>query len=141
MRFTRIEDRRFVIERVRLPLVAFIDIILFLLIFFVMAGTLAAEERALAAGLRVDRGRAGPGADLLPQIVQVERGDRGEVRYRVGERIASDRATLTAILARLPRAPGVVVRVRGEASVEMAATAMQACRDAGFLRISYVPAP
>ena len=39
----------------------------------------------------------------------------------------------------LPKEPGVVVRVADDVTVEGAASALQACRDAGFTRIAYQP--
>jgi hypothetical protein len=50
------------------------------------------------------------------------------------------REALTGVLRQLPKEAGVVVRVRGDAPVAAAAAAQQACKDAGFTRISYVPA-
>jgi biopolymer transport protein ExbD len=139
VKFTKAQDRKFSIERVRLPLVALIDVILFLLIYFVMAGTLAAEESQLPSSLRTDRQAAGKGSDLSPQIVFVE-WIAGATRFRIGERVMNDKAALAGVLLQLPKDSGVVVKVTGAVSVEGAASALQACRDAGFSKVSYVPA-
>jgi hypothetical protein len=72
MNFRRTEDRRFALEKVRLPLVALIDVVLFLLLYFVMAGTLAPEEMELPSALKTDKQAAGPGADLQPQILYAD---------------------------------------------------------------------
>jgi biopolymer transport protein ExbD len=135
VKFTRSHDRRFSIDKVRLPLVALIDVILFLLIYFVMAGTLAGEEAQLAAALRTDKQGAGAGSDLAPQIVFVDA--RG---FKLGERLFSDKAALSPVLAQLPKQNGIIVKVVGAAPVEAAAGALQACKDAGFTKVSYVPA-
>jgi biopolymer transport protein ExbD len=137
MKFGRAEDRRFALEKVRLPLVALIDVVLFLLLYFVMAGTLAPEETELPSALRTDRQGAGQGADLQPQILYVEN-TAGQTRYRLGERAVSDRPSLEALLKQLPRQTGVTVRVAPEVQVQAAASALQACRNAGFEKVSYV---
>lgn len=139
MKFSRPQERRFSIEKVRLPLVALIDVILFLLIYFVMAGSLAARESELSAALQTEKAGRGPGSDLAPQVLFVE-GKPGETRFRIGERVVKDRPGLTTVLKQLPKENGIRVRVGGETAVESAAAALQACRDAGFQRVSYVPA-
>jgi biopolymer transport protein ExbD len=138
VKFTRTHDRRFSIDKVRLPLVALIDVILFLLIYFVMAGTLAGEEAQLAASLKTDKKGSGAGSDLAPQVVFVDAAG-GVAKFRLGDRVFADRASLTPVLAQLPKGNGIVVRVAGAAPVDAAATALQACKDAGFLKVSYVP--
>lgn len=135
MKFTRREDTRFELDKVRLPLVALIDVVLFLLMYFVIAGTLAAEESQLAASLKTD-GKSGRSSDLVPLVLNVEPGGS----YRLGERLVGDQASLAVLLKQLPKDQGVVVRVNGAASVEQAAAALQAAHDAGFDKVSYVPA-
>ena len=139
MKFSRPQERRFSIEKVRLPLVALIDVILFLLIYFVMAGSLAAQESQQAASLQAERQKAGPGSDLAAQVLFVE-GKAGETRFRIGDRVMRDRASLTAILKQLPKDNGIRVRVANDTTVEAAAAALQAVIDAGFQRRTYVPA-
>ncbi|MEX2219096.1 MAG: biopolymer transporter ExbD [Phycisphaerales bacterium] len=138
MKFTRTQNRRFAIEKVRLPLVALIDVILFLLIYFIMAGSLAAEESELRAALQTEKKQAGQGSDLAPQVLFVE-APGGAVRFRIGERVFNDRPSLTAVLKQLPKDQGIRVRVSGEPPVESAAAALQACTEAGFSKVSYVP--
>jgi biopolymer transport protein ExbD len=135
VKFTRTQERRFSIEKVRLPLIALIDVILFLLIYFVMAGTLAGEEAQLAAALKTDKQGAGAGSDLAPQIVFVD--PKG---FKLGDRVFADKGSLTPVLAQLPKQNGIIVKVGGAAPVEAAAGALQACKDAGFTKVSYVPA-
>ncbi len=140
MKFLRREDRRFQPEKVRLPLVALIDVVFFLLIYFVIAGTMAGEEAQLASALRTDKQGKGKASDLAPQVLFVEPGKSGKPRFRLGERSIEDRAALTAVLKQLPRENGVIVRVASGVTVESAASALQATRDAGFTKVSYVPA-
>lgn len=138
MKFVRREDRRFSPEKVRLPLIALIDVVFFLLIYFVIAGTMAGEEAQLASALRAEKG-AGKGSDLSPQILFVEPGAAGKPRYRLGDRAVEDRTSLTNVLKQLPRENGVIVRVAPGVTVDAAAAALQATKDAGFVKVSYVP--
>jgi biopolymer transport protein ExbD len=47
------------LSEMRLPLIALIDVILFLLMYFLLAGSMEAEERELAATLGSGRATAG----------------------------------------------------------------------------------
>ncbi|MCW5581162.1 MAG: biopolymer transporter ExbD [Luteimonas sp.] len=135
MNFRRSNRREFFVQR--LPLVAFLDVCFFLLLYFMMAGTLAPPEGELSAAISAERRGAGRGSDLQSQILNVEVVD-GKVRYRVGERAMSGQADARALLEQLPKRPGIVVRVADSAPVSAAAAALQACRDAGFSKVSYV---
>lgn len=122
----------------RLQLTAMIDVIFLLLIFFMTTTTLATPEAELASGLQAER-EGGRAADLAPQIVEVVRiGDAPA--FRLGERVMRDKASLQAVLETLPRDAGVFVKVSAGVDVAAAAAALQACRDAGFERVTYVPA-
>lgn len=124
----------------RLPLVALIDVVLFLLMYFMLATDLGGSERTLSASLRTESRTAGSaGGGLRPQIVRVEHSERGDV-FRIGARVLLDESALHEVLAQLPTESGVIVRVDSAAKVESAAAALQACKDAGFLKVSYVPA-
>ena len=138
MKFLRREDRRFGIERVRLPLIPLIDVVLFLLLYFMIAGTMAGEESQLASSLRTDKPGKGRGSDLQTQVLYVEAAG-GQTRFRLGERSVPDRAGLAGLLKQLPREGGIIVKVSGQVRVEAAASALQACKDAGFQKVSYVP--
>lgn len=127
-------------SRYKLSLIALIDVVLFLLLYFMVAGNLSPEEKELPSTLRGDRGSGGRQEDLQPQIVNVQLGGDGKPEYRIGARAATDRDSLAAILRVLPKEGGVFVRTSGRVRVEAAAAALQACRDAGFVRITYVPA-
>ncbi len=122
----------------RLPLTAFIDVVLFLLLYFLIAGSLAEQESQLASGLKADS-KASGSSDLAPQIVIVGVA-QGKAVYQLGSRSFSDRASLVAVLSQLPKERGVFVKVSSLAPVSGAATALQACRDAGFTKVNYVPA-
>ncbi len=122
----------------RLPLIALIDVILFILLYFMLAGTLAAEEADLATALRTEKGKPAAASDLIPQSLVVE-SVGGTPQFRLGERAVTDRASLVAMLSQLRKEMGVVIRVHGDVPVASAAMAVQACKDAGFTKVSYVP--
>jgi biopolymer transport protein ExbD len=136
MRLSR--PRRLDPASIRLPLIALIDVILFILLYFMLAGTLAAEEADLATALRAEKSQSAAAADLLPQTVNVE-AVAGVVQFRLGERVLADRAQLTAVLKQLPHEMGVVIKGHGEPPVSAVAAAVQASKDAGFTKVSYVP--
>lgn len=138
MRFSRTQDRRFAVEKVRLPLVALIDVVLFLLLYFMIAGTATGDESELPSALKTDKQGAGRGSDLQSQVLYVE-GAGAQTHFRIGERVMADKAALAPILRQLPKESGIRVRVAPTAAVAGAAAALQACRDAGFTKVSYVP--
>lgn len=118
---------------------SFIDVVFLLLIFFLVTATFQREEGRLSSALEAERASGGRSADLLPQIIDVRADDAGPV-YTMGERAVRDRDALAVLLRALPKEPGVFVRVHGSAPVHAVAAALQASRDAGFVKISYVPA-
>jgi len=121
----------------RLPLTAFIDVVLFLLLYFLLAGNLAELEAELPSGLKTER-HAGR-SDLAPQVVLVRSDEGGRPSFRIGDRVLIDRDSLAGVLRQLPKEQGVFVKVSGRATVEAAAAALQAARDAGFAKVNYVP--
>jgi hypothetical protein len=71
-------------------------------------------------------------------VVRVElRG--GKPAFVLGSRVFPDKASLTRVLMALPKEGGVFVRVTDAVAVEATAAALQACKDAGFTKVSYVP--
>lgn len=122
----------------RLPLTAFIDVVLFLLLYFMLAGNLAMAESELSSALKTEKAAGSKAADLTPQVVEVRLAG-GRAVFQLGERVMTERAALTDVLRRLPKGGGVFVKVSGQAPVSAAAAALQACWDAGFGKVSYVP--
>ncbi len=137
MRFTPKQSRS---RPTALNLTPMIDVIFLLLIFFVTTTTITLPESRLSPAIQTTRRESGPGAsDFSPQIVSVETLD-GLPIYRIGTRVIRDRIELTELLSELPHEPGVFVKVSDFTTVEHAASALQACRDAGFEKVTYVPA-
>lgn len=127
------------LTEMRLPLIALIDVILFLLMYFLLAGTLEAEERELASTLGSGRDTTGDTGGFTPQVIDAVF-TAGGTQFRLATRTARNRDALTELLRLLPREPGIVVRVADDVPVGDAAAALQACRDAGFTKIAYQPA-
>ncbi len=122
-----------------LPIVSLIDVTMCLLLYFMLAGSLTPPEGELASMLKAQTGAATGARDLQAQVLIVEPSSTGP-RFRIGEWAVTEKTKLITVLARLPKQAGIVVRVSGEVPIEAAATALQACKDAGFNRVSYVPA-
>jgi biopolymer transport protein ExbD len=134
MNFRRREVRA--IESIpRLSLVAFIDIVLFLLLYLMLAGTLTPPEARIATG--VERPSASQkSSPLAPIRLRVERnGDR--VQFQVGQREVASREALVVALTQVPKDGGVIVTAGEGTLVADVATGLQAAKDAGFSRVSY----
>jgi biopolymer transport protein ExbD len=123
------------LAEMRLPLIALIDVILFLLMYFLLAGSLEGEERELASRIAAAGGSA-DASGFAPQVVEVALRD-GRATFTIGARPPAGLASLADAVRGLPKEPGITVRVAGDVSVQDAAAALQACRDAGFGRIAY----
>jgi biopolymer transport protein ExbD len=126
------------LSEMRLPLIALIDVILFLLMYFLLAGSLESEERELAATLGSGSAVAGDSGGFTAQVVEVAWDGKRTV-FRIGARPPMGRDAMVEVLRALPKEPGVVVRVSDAVPVSDAAGALQACRDAGFTRVAYQP--
>jgi|ERR1051325_6390669 biopolymer transport protein ExbD len=123
----------------RLPLAAFIDVCLFLLLYFMLATDFSKAESWLDSTIASDRKGSAAAADLQPQVVTVGV-EKDHAIFRLGDRAAGDEASLRSILIQLPKQNGVFIKVPGDVPVWAAAMAIQAARDAGFTKVSYVPA-
>ncbi|MBM4107692.1 MAG: biopolymer transporter ExbD [Phycisphaerae bacterium] len=136
MRFIRHADEH---REYRLPLTSMIDVVFLLLIYFIITNTFTAPESRLSSALQAERQGPGQQADFSPQVVHVEMIE-GEPGFRVGERVVRRQADLRDVVSRLRKESGVFVRVRSDVPVSAVAAALQACKDSGFAKVSYVPA-
>ena len=135
MRFTG-HDNTGLRQVTRLQIASMIDVVFLLLIYFMLTTTLEPPESELTPALSADR--PGQPTSLQPQTIEHERA--GDVdAFRLGERVLSDQASLAAVLAELPKDAGVIVRAPDSVRVQWAAAAVQAARDAGFDKVTYVP--
>lgn len=137
MRFSKKNRNLLGRHTMRLQLIAMIDVVLFILLYFMLSSSFAADEKNLDAALGVE-GRGAKGTNLQPQVVMVQAKEGGAV-YVIGERVVKDREALENVLKLLPKEQGVFVKVTGQVPVDAAAVALQAASDAGFRKISYVP--
>ncbi|MBY0114013.1 MAG: biopolymer transporter ExbD [Phycisphaerales bacterium] len=137
MNFRRREVRA--IESIpRLSLVAFIDIVLFLLLYLMLAGTLAPPESRLAVGLERPSPATGKAPPLSPIKLRVDRsGER--LSYHIGQREVEGREAVVVALTQVPKDGGVIVTGGEGTIVADIAASMQAAKDAGFTRVSYAP--
>ncbi|MBL0869017.1 MAG: biopolymer transporter ExbD [Phycisphaerales bacterium] len=140
MKFGRANDGEYIM---RLPLVALIDVVLFLLLYFLIAGTLASPESSLSATTTPDRKGGGRGNALTAQVLKVEpamggAGGGSGARFVIGARVSTDRAGLREVLSSLPKDAGIVIKVSDDVAIAAAATALQVARDVGFSKVSYV---
>ena len=128
-------------SKLDLPLTSMIDVVFLLLIYFLVTTSLIETERELDSGIKVQRATATRVRDLAPAIVDIVRGSSGFV-YRLGGREITSAAELRTILSQFEnKTDGAFVRVSDDAPFDMAATAVQACKDSRFLSVSYVPLP
>jgi len=126
-------------ERLTLNLASMIDVTFLLLIYFLVAMVLVANEDHLSPTLQTQReAGAGVESDFQPQIVEVMRLDGSPV-YRLGTRVFRDRAALAEALGPLPKSVGVFINVFDGVPVGHAVAAIQVARDAGFEQVTYVP--
>jgi len=120
-----------------LPLISLIDVVFLLLIYFLVTSDFSQAERRLPSAVQTEGGGV-RAAELQPQIIEVSTDLQG-LRFVVGQVVMRDQASLQAFLERLPREPGVAVRAAPDTPISGIAAALQAAKDAGFEKRSYVP--
>ena len=117
-----------------------IDVTFLLLTYFMVTMVLAAQEDHLSPTLQTERDSAsGEASDFQPQIIDVLVLD-GAPAYRLGTRVIDQRADLADALRDLPTSVGVFINVSDGVPVGFAVAAIQVARDAGFEKVTYVPA-
>lgn len=120
-----------------LPLTSMIDVVFLLLIFFLVTANFAQEEHKLPATLQTEGGGV-QSSDLQPQVLEIRMRGAAPV-YVMGEVALLDASSLEGFLKDLPKEPGVAIKSEPEVPVWAIAAALQAARNAGFQRRSYVP--
>lgn len=129
-------------KRGRLPsplqITPMIDVIFLLLIYFLLSTSYSPPESELAPALQSERVDGGRAADLQPQIVEVSMFD-GRPGFRLAGRVFRSKEALGEVLAELPKEGGVFIEGADTVSVRWATAAIQAGRDAGFEKVTYVP--
>lgn len=126
-------------SKIELQMTSMIDVVFLLLIFFMVTSSFHKAERELDPAVKVQRAATAATADIAPAMVDVVRGESGFI-YRLGGRELTSTEQLTELLAQLDnKLNGAVVRAADDAPFEMAASAVQACKSAGYALVSYVP--
>jgi len=117
-----------------------IDVVFLLLIFFIVTASFTKTERDLDAVTKVNqKSEQSTQTDLEPAIVVLVNTPEGYA-YQVGTTNMSSYGELVELLAQFPnKADGAFVRAPDGAPYHMAASAIQACKDANFPGVSYVP--
>jgi len=122
---------------ISLGMTSMIDATFLLLSYFLFTTAIAEKESQLSSdvtGVRVEQRLP----TLSPQIVDVDSDTAGTL-FKIGAHEFRSRDELSALLRRLPREAGIVIRVHPRPDVAAVAAAMQAAHDAGFEKVSYVP--
>ena len=120
-----------------LPLTSMIDVVFLLLVFFLVTANFAQKESKLPSALQTEGGGV-RSSDLQPQIIQISLLGSQPV-YTIGQVQCTDRSALESVLQQLPRDAGVAIKAEPDVPVQAIATALQAARNSGFTRRSYVP--
>lgn len=114
-----------------------IDVVFLLLVFFLVTADFAKKENKLPAALQTEGGGV-RSSDLQPQIIKISMLN-GQTTFTIGQVRCTDRESLEAVLAQLPSEPGVAIKSEPDVPIQAIATALQAAKNAGFARRSYVP--
>ncbi len=119
-----------------------IDVVFLLLIFFIVTSSFVKTERQLEPTIKVKKKSvAQAAADMEPAIVELVRSGNRFV-YKIGSLEMTSDEELTKVLERFDnKSDGAFVRVADGAPFHMVAAAIQACKDAKFMTVSYVPVP
>ena len=126
-------------KNIELTMTSMIDVVFLLLIFFMVFSSFLDTERNLDSAIKVKKSSSANTSDLERAIIEVVR--QGDIPiYRLGSRAITDEEELRRILKQFPnKADGAFVRVEDGVPFGMAAIAVQACKSADFLAVSYIP--
>jgi biopolymer transport protein ExbD len=127
-------------SKIELQMTSMIDVVFQLLIFFMVSASFVKTEKNLDPAIKVKKSSiTAATSHLEPAIVEVSRGTSGFV-FKLGGRETESQEELTSILRQFEnKVDGAFVKVADDAPFAMAAAAIQACKSAGFLAVSYVP--
>lgn len=125
-------------KQLELPMTSMIDVVFLLLIFFMTTSAFVKTERELDSGIKVNRAAGSALEDFDPAVIDVIPADSGFV-FRIGARDISTQQELTNVLRQFPNRDAAFVRVSDQVPFDLAAAAIQACKSARFVTVSYVP--
>ncbi len=125
--------------QIELQMTSMIDVVFLLLIFFMTTASFVKTERQISSAIQYNENSSSSPSDLEPAIVEVV-ATGGRSHYRMGSRDISTREELVDVLRKFPnKEDGAYVKVSDDVQYEWAAAAIQACRDANFRSVTYVP--
>ena len=127
------------ISRATLSLSSMIDVTFLLLIYFIVTTVLSKPEDQLNPALLIDQGSVVEDSLMDPQIIYVQTKNL-QLIYKLGSQQFSDRSALAEVLKVLPKEPGIIIKADDSVTVGFAVAAIQESRDAGFTKVTYVPA-
>jgi biopolymer transport protein ExbD len=136
----RLSSQKRTETKMELPMSSMIDVVFLLLIFFLVTSSFTETERHLDPAVKVEESSAASAAeDLEPAIVDVVNVN-GTAVFRLGARDFTDKDKLTEVLITFDnKLEGAFVRVADDVPFGAALTAVQACKDARYVKVSYVP--
>ena len=139
----KLSSRKLNSRSLDLNMTSMIDVVFLLLIFFMVTASFVKTERNLDSAIKVNKQSASAANSFLePAIVEIapRQGGAGEYVYKLGGREFASQAELTRVLRQFDnKADGAFVKVPDGAPYRMAPAAVQACKSAGFVSVSYVP--
>jgi len=137
MNFSNTKRRR--INSTALNLSSMIDVTFLLLVYFIVTTVFTPPEDLLSPALKVEEGTSSQREEFEPQIVIVSI-QGANPAYLIGEQVLRNREQFVTVISKLPREPGIIIRVEDTVPVGFAIAAIQESRNAGFERVTYVPA-
>jgi biopolymer transport protein ExbD len=126
-------------NRAALSMSSMIDVTFLLLIYFIVSTVLSKPEDQLNPALLVDQGSTVVESLLEPQILLVQQENLRSV-YKLGSQVFTTREQLAEVLINLPKEPGIIIKTDNSVLVGFAVAAIQESRNAGFEKVTYVPA-
>jgi biopolymer transport protein ExbD len=120
-------------------LASMIDISFLLLFYFMVATMMADRETRLSTNLQTQAGGSGSVGDFQTQNIEVRLVDAAPA-YIVGAHVCRGREQLIEVLQPLPKSAGAFIKVFDDVNVGFAVAAVQSAHDAGFDKVTYVPA-
>lgn len=138
MRLTRTRHR--IPGGLELSVTSMIDVVFLLLIFFLVTTSTVPQERMVDPSLKIrNPASTAPITRLDPLSIDVIIVD-GRGRYRAGATVSPDLDGIRPLIDEYPdKSSGALIRLADDAPFGMAAVAVNACREAGFVSISLVP--
>lgn len=124
---------------ISLDMTSMIDVVFLLLIFFIVTASFTKTERDLKTVTKVGEQSSAAETDLEPAMVILANID-GQWVYQIGSNNLSTFDELQDVLDKFPnKADGAYVRAPDDAPYGKAAAAIQACKNADFPGVSYIP--